>query len=113
MSIDNPDLRFQCIEEWLQEQVANIAQHKGISMSDFLKPVIRDLVSRYPEHLRSKKQDSLKSKPIKVSMIPKDVQKEFNQLVENFGGNPSYFLKIYLFHVVSQYPEHMKKPINP
>lgn len=105
----NPDLRFQRVETWLIEKVSNIAQNKGMTISDFLKPHIREIVSKYPAILKGECLDT-ESKPLRVYGVAKNVDKEFNAIVENFGGNPSYFFKIHLFSILEQYPEHLKLP---
>jgi hypothetical protein len=34
------------------EELKNIADHVGINTSDFLKPHLKEIVSKYPEHYR-------------------------------------------------------------
>lgn len=105
---ENPDLRFQYIEEWIYEQIANIAENNEMTISDFLKPHIREIVSKYPEELKKDLKFTAKH-PIRSNGISQEIAKQFETLVKNFGGNPSYFMKMHLYEIIQKYPENQRK----
>jgi hypothetical protein len=104
----NPDLRFQMIEEWIYEQISNIAENNEKSISDFLKPHIREIVEKYPKELRTEFKFTEKHH-MRANGVSGEVAKEFDTLVKNFGGNPSYFMKMHLYEIIQKYPEKQRK----
>lgn len=46
------ELRIRKVAESVVSDLLNIAKHKGVTLSSFLKPELRGIADKYPEHMK-------------------------------------------------------------
>lgn len=51
------EIRITNVPEDLKEQLENIAKYQGLTLSQSLKPVLREYVNTKPENVRNYKED--------------------------------------------------------
>lgn len=49
------EIRIVVVQPEIKSDLENIAYNKGISLSSFLKPLLREIRDSFPDHMRIKK----------------------------------------------------------
>jgi hypothetical protein len=47
------EVRIRCVSKNINDQIANIADHKGVTKTAFLKSELHSIVEKYPQHMRA------------------------------------------------------------
>lgn len=50
---DKPEVRIKGVSENTHQQICNISDHLGVTISQFLRPKLREIIDSYPEHMRT------------------------------------------------------------
>jgi hypothetical protein len=45
-------LRIEGVHDDLHEELKNIASHCGVTISNFMRPKLRDISNSYPDHMK-------------------------------------------------------------
>lgn len=51
------EIRIQGVPPTVHQQIKNIANWKGMDMSTFLRPELRDIAAKYPDHIKNQQPD--------------------------------------------------------
>lgn len=54
---ERKEIRIQGVPPTVHSQIKNIAKWKGMDMSTFLRPEMRDIAAKYPEHIKNPHQE--------------------------------------------------------
>ncbi len=54
---NHTELRIRGVSHAMRDQLFNISKNEGTSISDLLKPKIREVIESYPVHMRQPPRD--------------------------------------------------------
>ena len=110
MSNKNLGIRLSGFTDQMFTDISNIANNKGISVSDFLKPLIREIVRKYPAEARANKATKQNKKAeIKVYGIAEVIKQDLENVCGNLGIDTGNFLKVHLYEMIKDYPATLKQ----
>jgi len=105
----NRPLRIDKTPDVLLTPLNNIADNMGVTMTDLLRPEVRNIVDSYPEYLK-RKPSQKKCKHCAIYGVPTKVIDELFNIADNLDISYAAILKIGFTKLEQGFPEKMKKP---
>jgi len=105
-NMERKPIRIRDIDKEINETLSTAAKNKGQTRAAFLRPVIREIVESYPEHLKEKRE--IDTCELCISGIPNNVLDQLKTIAENLGVSETQLLRIKLFELSNGLPDWMK-----
>lgn len=96
------------IKKEMRDDLDGCSDYRGISITEFLAPLITDIVNSYPDHLKEDKKCE-KAGYIRVRGISAKTKRQLHNIAEHIGVDKADIIKLGIAGKMEAQPDYMKK----
>jgi len=102
----NNTLRVREFPGELNEMLTLIAKNSGQTKSQYLRPILREIIKKYPEE--SSLKVNKKTQELKITGVSESVISDIKKIADSLGISESQLLRIELKDIVEKAPTYLK-----
>lgn len=86
-------LRVYLVDEELNKQLKNICKNNDKTKTNYLRPLITEMVNAYPEHLKKTPPETQPRIEIAITDVNERIIEQLTNVAQNLGVSVSYLIR--------------------
>jgi hypothetical protein len=106
-------IKITTFNDPLADEIKNIAAHKGITKTAYIKPLIKTLLGYYPDYMKAKQPERKKRDESPYMILrgtAENAKEQLNNVANFMGVDLSDLIKVKVAEHNMAIPAHMKTP---